>query len=125
MGGFAIGITEFATMSLLPYFSRDLKIDAPTAGHVISSYALGVVVGAPVFAIIGAGFARRTEIAQEELEMMRQGVSGQRSVAHANGARGKTTDGNPVGALALEVDGFERVLPEVDPDDGTWCFRHK
>ncbi len=47
VGGFAIGTTEFATMSLLPYFSRDLHIDAPTAGHVISAYALGVVVGAP------------------------------------------------------------------------------
>ena len=32
MGGFAIGTTEFATMSLLPYFSRDLGIDAPTRG---------------------------------------------------------------------------------------------
>jgi DHA1 family inner membrane transport protein len=60
MGGFAIGTTEFATMSLLPYFSRDLRVDAPTAGHVISAYALGVVVGAPLFAMIGANLARRT-----------------------------------------------------------------
>src|ERR1700750_1972145 len=45
VGGFAIGTTEFATMTLLPYFSRDLRIDAATAGHVISAYALGVVVG--------------------------------------------------------------------------------
>jgi len=60
VGGFAIGTTEFATMSLLPYFSRDLHIDAPTAGHVISSYALGVVVGAPLFAVLGANLARRT-----------------------------------------------------------------
>lgn len=44
MGGFAIGTTEFATMSLLPYFSQGLGIDEPTAGHVISAYALGVVV---------------------------------------------------------------------------------
>ena len=60
MGGFAIGITEFATMSLLPYFSRDLGIDAPTAGHVISAYALGVVVGAPLIAALTARMARRT-----------------------------------------------------------------
>jgi DHA1 family inner membrane transport protein len=60
MGGFAIGITEFATMSLLPYFSRDLGIDAPTAGHVISAYALGVVVGAPLIAVLTARMARRS-----------------------------------------------------------------
>jgi DHA1 family inner membrane transport protein len=60
IGGFAIGTTEFATMSLLPFFSRGLGIDAPTAGHVISAYALGVVVGAPVFAVLGARLPRRT-----------------------------------------------------------------
>jgi DHA1 family inner membrane transport protein len=60
VGGFAIGTTEFATMSLLPYFSRDLHIDAPTASHVISSYALGVVVGAPLFTVLGANLARRS-----------------------------------------------------------------
>ncbi len=60
VGGFAIGTTEFATMSLLPYFSRDLRIDAPTASHVISAYALGVVIGAPLFAVLGSNLARRT-----------------------------------------------------------------
>lgn len=60
MGGFAIGTTEFATMSLLPSFAPDLGIDAPTAGHVISAYALGVVVGAPVIAVLAATMARRT-----------------------------------------------------------------
>lgn len=60
MGGFAIGTTEFATMSLLPYFSRDLGIDAPMAGHVISAYALGVVLGAPLVAVLAARLARRT-----------------------------------------------------------------
>src|SRR5277367_4478745 len=60
VGAFAIGTTEFATMSLLPMFSQDLGIDAPTAGHVISAYALGVVVGAPVIAVLGARLPRRT-----------------------------------------------------------------
>src|ERR1700753_3932664 len=60
MGGFAIGTTEFATMSLLPFFARDLGISAPTAGHVISAYALGVVVGAPLIAVATARMARRT-----------------------------------------------------------------
>ncbi len=62
VGSFAIGTTEFATMSLLPYFARDLGIDAPTAGHVISAYALGVVVGAPLIAVLGAKAARRTQL---------------------------------------------------------------
>ncbi|WP_243041206.1 MFS transporter [Dyella sedimenti] len=60
VGGFAIGTTEFATMSLLPLFAHGLGIDAPTAGHVISAYALGVVVGAPVLAVLGARLPRRT-----------------------------------------------------------------
>src|ERR1700721_73500 len=60
VGAFAIGTTEFATMSLLPMFAQGLGIDAPTAGHVISAYALGVVVGAPVIAVLGARLGRRT-----------------------------------------------------------------
>jgi len=60
MGGFAIGTTEFATMSLLPYFAHDLGISAPTAGHAISAYALGVVLGAPLIAVLAARLARRT-----------------------------------------------------------------
>ncbi|RVT43800.1 MFS transporter [Sphingobium algorifonticola] len=60
MGGFAIGTAEFAAMSLIPYFASDLGVDAPTAGHVISAYALGVVVGAPILAILGARQSRRT-----------------------------------------------------------------
>ncbi|GAB1578869.1 MFS transporter [Bordetella petrii] len=59
IGAFAIGTTEFATMSLLPYFAQSLHIDAPTAGHVISAYALGVVVGAPVITVLAARLPRR------------------------------------------------------------------
>ncbi|SEM79610.1 MFS transporter, DHA1 family, inner membrane transport protein [Sphingomonas gellani] len=60
LGGFAIGTTEFATMSLLPFFAKGLGIDEPTAGHVISAYAAGVVVGAPLLAVLGARMGRRT-----------------------------------------------------------------
>jgi DHA1 family inner membrane transport protein len=60
IGGFAIGTTEFATMSLLQYFAHDLGIDEPTAGHVISAYALGVVIGAPVIAVLSARLPRRS-----------------------------------------------------------------
>src|ERR1700742_1385884 len=47
-------------MSLLRFFAGDLGIDEPTAGHVISAYALGVVVGAPCIAVVAARMSRRT-----------------------------------------------------------------
>lgn len=59
LGGFAIGTTEFATMSFLPAFTSALGVDAPTGGHVVSAYALGVVVGAPLLAVVGARLERR------------------------------------------------------------------
>jgi MFS transporter, DHA1 family, inner membrane transport protein len=59
LGGFAIGTTEFVTMGLLPQVADGVGISIPKAGHVISAYALGVVVGAPVIAIFGAKLPRR------------------------------------------------------------------
>ncbi|MGE4474004.1 MAG: MFS transporter [Stutzerimonas sp.] len=59
MGGFAIGTGEFAIMGLMPEVARGLGISEPQVGHVISSYALGVVVGAPLLAIFGARLLRR------------------------------------------------------------------
>src|ERR1700686_69826 len=63
MGGFAIGTTEFGTMGLVPYFAHSFGIDGPQAGHVIRAYALGVVVGAPVIAVLAAKLPRRTVLA--------------------------------------------------------------
>ena len=59
LGGFAIGTTEFVAMGLLPEIARGVDISVPTAGHVISAYALGVVIGAPVLAGLGAKLPRR------------------------------------------------------------------
>ena len=59
LGGFAIGTTEFVTMGLLPDIADGVGVDIPTAGHVISAYALGVVVGAPVIAALSARLPRR------------------------------------------------------------------
>ncbi len=59
MGGFAIGTTEFVTMGLLPEMAQGVSVSIPQAGHVISAYALGVVIGAPVIAIFGARLPRR------------------------------------------------------------------
>ncbi|HEX5660069.1 MAG TPA: MFS transporter [Polyangiales bacterium] len=59
LGGFAIGTVEFASMSLLPQFSRDLQVEVPIGGQAITAYALGVVIGAPAFAVLGARIPRR------------------------------------------------------------------
>ena len=58
-GGFAIGTTEFATMTLLPNITDGLGINQSTASHIISAYALGVVVGAPLITVLAAKIARK------------------------------------------------------------------
>jgi DHA1 family inner membrane transport protein len=59
LGGFGIGTTEFVAMGLLPDIASSFGISEPTAGHVISAYALGVVVGAPVIAAVTARLPRK------------------------------------------------------------------
>lgn len=59
MGGFVIGTTEFVTMGLLPQIAEGVSVTIPQAGHIISAYALGVVVGAPVLAFAGVRLPRR------------------------------------------------------------------
>jgi DHA1 family inner membrane transport protein len=59
LGGFAIGTTEFASMGVLPDIATDLGVSIPQAGHAITAYALGVVVGAPTFAVLGARLPRK------------------------------------------------------------------
>ncbi|MCQ4120290.1 MFS transporter [Rhodococcus tibetensis] len=60
LGGFGIGTTEFVAMGLLPEMGSSLGITEPTAGHIISAYALGVVVGAPLIAALTARVPRKT-----------------------------------------------------------------
>jgi DHA1 family inner membrane transport protein len=60
IGGFAIGTTEFVTMGLLPQIASGVGITIPTAGHVVSAYALGVVVGAPLIATLAARLSRKS-----------------------------------------------------------------
>ena len=59
MGGFAIGTTEFVTMGVLPQMAEGVDVSIPVAGSLISAYALGVVIGAPVLAYFGAKLPRR------------------------------------------------------------------
>src|SRR5699024_1836172 len=59
MGGFAIGTTEFVSMGLLPMIASDLEISEGQASHIISAYALGVVVGAPLITALTGKIPRR------------------------------------------------------------------
>ncbi|WP_227488312.1 MFS transporter [Brachybacterium subflavum] len=58
LGAFAIGTTEFASMGLLPQIARSLTVSVPQAGMLITLYALGVVIGAPVVTIAAARMPR-------------------------------------------------------------------
>jgi DHA1 family inner membrane transport protein len=59
MGSFALGTGEFVSMGLLPQVAQDLHVSIPSAGHMISAYAIGVVVGAPLITIVFAKSRRR------------------------------------------------------------------
>lgn len=59
LGGFGIGTTEFVIMGLMNRVATDLNVSAPEVGYAISSYALGVVVGAPIIAVLAARAPRR------------------------------------------------------------------
>jgi DHA1 family inner membrane transport protein len=60
VGSFGIGTGEFAIMGLLPNLAQEFNITTPEAGYAISAYALGVVVGAPIIAVLAAKLARQT-----------------------------------------------------------------
>ena len=59
-GAFGIGTTEFAPMGLLPVIAAGLKVSVPTAGLLVTGYALGVVAGAPLLTLPTARLDRRT-----------------------------------------------------------------
>ncbi|WP_326808685.1 MFS transporter [Streptomyces sp. NBC_01775] len=60
VGAFGIGTTEFVMMGLLPNVADDLGTSVPTAGYLVSAYALGVVLGAPLLTAFGARIPRKT-----------------------------------------------------------------
>jgi MFS transporter, DHA1 family, inner membrane transport protein len=59
IAAFGIGTTEFVIMGLLPNVARDLGVTIPAAGMLVSGYALGVTVGAPILAVVTAKMARK------------------------------------------------------------------
>ncbi|MHB9841124.1 MFS transporter [Paraburkholderia terrae] len=59
ISAFAIGTTEFVIMGLLPEVAKDLAVSLPSAGLLVSGYALGVAVGAPLLAIVTSKMPRK------------------------------------------------------------------
>lgn len=59
-GAFGIGVTEFSPMGLLPLIAADLKVSIPTAGLLVSAYAVGVMVGAPLMTLTTGQIRRRS-----------------------------------------------------------------
>ncbi|ASU84112.1 MFS transporter [Nocardiopsis gilva YIM 90087] len=59
IGAFAIGTTEFVAMGILPDVADYFGVSIPTAGYMISGYAIGVVIGAPLLAAVGARIDRK------------------------------------------------------------------
>jgi MFS transporter, DHA1 family, inner membrane transport protein len=62
LSAFAIGTTEFVIMGLLPDVARDLSVSIPSAGLLVSGYALGVAAGAPVLAVLTSKLPRKTAL---------------------------------------------------------------
>lgn len=59
LGAFGIGVTEFSPMGMLPVIAADLGVSIPSAGMLISAYAFGVLLGAPLMTLVFANMARR------------------------------------------------------------------
>ncbi|MGW3513874.1 MFS transporter [Streptomyces hydrogenans] len=59
IGAFGIGTTEFVIMGVLPQVAGDFGVTIPTAGWLVSSYALGVVIGAPLLTVLGTRVSRK------------------------------------------------------------------
>src|ERR1700758_4533399 len=59
ISAFGIGTTEFVIMGLLPEVAADLKVSIPSAGLLVSGYALGVAVGAPILAVLTSSMPRK------------------------------------------------------------------
>lgn len=63
IGAFGIGATEFTPIGLLPQIADGTGVSVPTAGWVVTGYALGVMLGAPIMTVLGVRFDRRTTLA--------------------------------------------------------------
>ena len=111
-GAFGIGVTEFAPMGLLPTIATSLKISIPTAGLLVTGYALGVVAGAPLLTLPTGGMDRKRLL----LLLMAIFVAGNAASALSPQLRG--LDGGAGAHLALPRRVFRRRLDRGRQADG-------
>ncbi|MFB7589126.1 MFS transporter [Streptomyces sp. NPDC056169] len=99
VSAFGIGTTEFVMMGLLPNVADDLGTSVPTAGYLVSAYAIGVVVGAPLLTALGSRIPRKRML----LLLMALFVVGNLASAFAPGfgwlVAGRVLAGLPHGAF--------------------------
>ncbi|WP_417877941.1 MFS transporter [Vibrio sp.] len=62
LGSFAIGTTEFAPMGLLPNIAQGLSVSIPDAGMIVTAYAIGVMIGAPIITLLLSRLSKRTAL---------------------------------------------------------------
>jgi len=62
IGAFAIGTTEFSPMGMLPVIADGVQVSIPTAGMLVSAYAIGVMLGAPVMTLLFSRFGKRAAL---------------------------------------------------------------
>ena len=79
IAAFGIGTTEFVIMGLLPNVARDLAVSIPAAGMLVSGYALGVTIGAPIL-----GDRHRENAAQEGVDEPDRRVHRRQSAVRAS-----------------------------------------
>ena len=62
IGAFGIGVTEFSPMGMLPVIAAGVDVSIPSAGLLVSAYAIGVMVGAPVMTLLFARYGKRSAL---------------------------------------------------------------
>ncbi len=60
LGTFGLGMAEFGIMGVLPDMAHDVGISIPAAGNMIAWYAFGVVIGAPIMALLSSRFSLKS-----------------------------------------------------------------
>ncbi|HDS1118226.1 TPA: MFS transporter AraJ [Pluralibacter gergoviae] len=99
LGTFGLGMAEFGVMGVLTELARDTGISIPAAGHMISFYAFGVVIGAPVIALFSTRFSLKSIL----LFLVALCITGNALFTFANSyallALGRLVSGFPHGAI--------------------------
>ncbi|MGW2179716.1 MFS transporter [Streptomyces sp. NPDC001732] len=94
IGAFGIGTTEFVIMGLLPEVAADFQVSIPAAGFLVTGYALGVVLGAPLMTLLG------THVSRKRMLMLLMGLFVVGNLVSAAPAFGVMLAGRVIASLA-------------------------